>query len=232
MTRNPTNAPPLRIGIIDTGVNPWHSHVRGRVRGRRIFLDAVGRIQEDEDFRDLVGHGTAVAGILRQGLPEAELFVLRVFNTELKSFPSLVARALLRAAAENCRLINLSLGVPPGPGTDLLVDACRLVQEAGCLLVASGHPQKPGLLPAALPGVIGVVADDRLSPGEFEITPGRACSHAASGRPRALEIPAGARNLWGNSFACARVTLSLAVELGAGKTGDGADSAGTFWCPE
>lgn len=221
---------PFRIGIIDTGVNPWHSHVRGQVRGRRIFVDALGRIQEDEDFRDLVGHGTAVAGILRQGLPEAELFVLRVFDAELKSFPSLVARAVLRAAAEGCRIINLSLGVPPGPGTAVLVDACRLVQEAGAVLVAAGHPQKPGLLPAALPGVIGVVADDRLPPGELEITSGRAYSHAASGWPRELENPAGTRNLWGNSFACARVTLRLAVAMEAGNVAAAADSVGTYCC--
>ncbi len=206
----------LRVGIIDTGVNPWHSHIRGQVRGIRIFSDAQGRIQEDEDFRDMVGHGTAVAGILRQGLPDAELFVLRVFDGELNSYPSLVARALLRAAAEGCQIINLSLGMPPGPGSDVLEQACRTVMEAGSVLVAAGHPQKPGLLPAALSGVVGVVFAEHLKPGEIEINPQQSYSHLASGWPRNLEgLPPGA-NLWGNSFACARVSLAFALNAKSG----------------
>jgi subtilisin family serine protease len=206
------STPLLRVGIIDTGVNPWHSHVRGKVNGLRLFTDAAGRIGEDEDFRDLVGHGTAVAGILRQGLPESELFVVRVFDRELNSYPSLVARALLRAAAEGCTLINLSLGMQPGPGQHLLEDACRAVLEAGCLLVAAGHPENPNLLPASLPGVIGVIADDRLPPGDISHTPGQPYPYAAAGRPRDLAgLPPGG-NLWGNSFACARVALHVALE--------------------
>ncbi len=206
----------MRIGIIDTGVNPWHSHVRGKIRGLRIFSDAAGRVREDDDYRDLVGHGTAVAGILRQGLPDAELFVIRVFDRELKSYPSLIARALLRAAAEECAIINLSLGMPPGPGSQVLAEACRTVQQAGCLLVAAGHPETPNLLPASLPGVIGVIADDRLQPGEVEVNPVRDYPYAAIGRPRDLEgLPPGA-NLWGNSFACARVTLDMASKRETG----------------
>lgn len=207
----------FRIGMIDTGVNPWHSHVRGQVRGVRIFSDAAGRIQEDGDFRDLVGHGTAVAGILRQGLPDAELFVVRVFDEELNSYPSLVARALLRATAEGCGIINLSLGMPPGPGSEVLEEACRVVQDAGSVLVAAGHPGKPGLLPASLPEVIGVVSAEHLQPGEVDVNSNQAYSHHASGWPRDLKgLPSGA-NLWGNSFACARVSLAFALKAEVGQ---------------
>mgnify|MGYP005838873349 CR=1 FL=1 len=205
---------PFRIGIIDTGVNPWHSHVRGPVSGIRIFLDHEGKIREDEDFRDRVGHGTAVAGILRQGLPDAELFVVRIFDEALHSYPSLVARALLRAAAEGCGIINLSLGMPPGPGAEVLAKACRTVLDAGSILVAAGHPEKSGLLPASLPGVTGVVASDHLRPGEITVNPGRAYSHEASGWPRDLQGLPSRDNLWGNSFACSRVTLDLALKTG------------------
>ncbi len=218
MTRHPgpASVESFRIGVIDTGVNPWHSHVRGRVRGLRIFSDAAGKIKEDDDFRDLVGHGTAVAGILRQGLPEAEIFVVRVFDEALGSYPSLVARALLRAAAEGCRIINLSLGMVPGPGARLLEEACQLVQEAGCVLVAAGHPERPGLLPASLPGVAGVVADDRLRPGEIGLDPQQGYGYAATGCPRDLDGLPPAANLWGNSFACARVSLDFALKMGTG----------------
>ena len=199
----------IRIGVIDTGVNPWHSHVGGGVTGLRIYLDGDGTIREDEDFRDLVGHGTAIAGILRQQLPDAEIFAVRVFERDLKSYPSLVARAILRAAAEGCQILNLSLGMPPGPGSDPLSRACREVMEAGCSIVAAGHPDNEHLLPASIPGVLGVLADDRVPAGEVRHYQGRCYPYAASGSPRDLEGLQTSDNLWGNSFACARVTAYI-----------------------
>lgn len=204
---------PVRLGIIDTGVNPWHSHVKGEVTGLRLYLDSTGKIREDDDYRDLVGHGTAVAGILRQQLPDTELFVIRVFDEELNAYPSLIARAILRAAAEHCEIINLSLGMPPGPGSEVLEVACREVLDAGVVLVASGHPENSGLLPASLPGVVGVIAADRLQPGEVEISQSGVYRYAASGQPRELRALPGP-NLWGNSFACARVSADLALNAG------------------
>lgn len=196
----------MRIGVIDTGINPWHSHVRGGVTGLRLYLDSDGRIQEDDDFRDLVGHGTAVAGILRQQLPHVELFAVRVFEQDLGSYPSLVARAVLRAAAEGCSVLNLSLGMPPGPGTELLSMACLDVMDAGCTVVAAGHPGNLNLLPASIPGVLGVLADDLVPVGEIQVNHDRHYPYSASGSPRDLDGLRRADNLWGNSFACARVT--------------------------
>jgi subtilisin family serine protease len=195
----------IRIGVIDTGINPWHSHINGGVTGLRIYLDSAGRIQEDDDFRDLVGHGTAVAGILRQQLPKVELFAVRVFERDLTAYPSLVARAVLRAAAEGCSILNLSLGMSPGRGADLLTTACHEVMEAGCLIVAAGHPDNAALLPASIPGVMGVIADDRVPAGEISIDQNHAYPYAASGSPRDLDGLRTSDNLWGNSFACARV---------------------------
>jgi len=201
-----------RIGVIDTGVNPWHSHVRGNVTGLRIYLDDCGRIREDDDFRDLVGHGTAVAGILRQQLPDAEIFAVRVFERDLGSYPSLVARAVLRAAAEGCSILNLSLGMPPGPGSDLLATACREVMETGCMIVAAGHPGNTRLLPASIPGVLGVIADDLVPLGAVHVDHGRCYPYSASGSPRDLEGLRTSDNLWGNSFACARVSAYYGLE--------------------
>lgn len=200
----------LRIGVIDTGVNPWHSHVGGGVTGCHIFLDDVGRIRQDDDFRDLVGHGTAVAGILRQQLPAAEIFAVRVFEQNLTAYPSLVARAVLQAAAEDCSILNLSLGMSPGPGCDLLAMACREVMQSGCRIVAAGHPGNLQLLPASMTGVLGVVADDLVPPGEIRLDCDRCYPYAASGRPRDLEGLRNTDNLWGNSFACARVAAYVA----------------------
>ena len=208
----------MRIGIIDTGVNPWHSHVRGVVEGCRLWADGSGVVQEDADFADPVGHGTAVAGILRQGLPDAELFAVRVFDASLTTYPSLVARGILRAAAAGCDVVNLSLGVLPGPGAPLVVEACAAAQEAGCVLVAAARPEQPGLLPAAVLGVVRATVDDSLEWGAVLAPADPSGAWRAPGRPRDLQgLPRGA-NLWGASFACARVAVHLGQRLAAVQT--------------
>lgn len=198
----------LRIGVVDTGVNPWHSHVRGDVTGCRIRLGPDGRIDEDGDFRDSAGHGTAVAGVIRDAFPDAEIFAVRVFDEAEVTYPSLVARGILRAAAEGCGFVNVSLSVPRGPGDDVLAMACRWVLDAGCVIVTSARPDRPDGLPAALPGVHAVTADDTLAFGE--VREHGALRFVASGRPRDLaHVPRDA-NLAGHSFACARVLVHLA----------------------
>jgi subtilisin family serine protease len=201
-----------RIGIVDTGVNPWHSHVGGRVDGCRLFLDDRGRIREDGDFRDPVGHGTAVAALVREALPAARLFAVRVFDGAGATYPSLVARAILRAAAAGCDAVNLSLSVERGPGDETVGAACEAALAAGCLLVASDGAAAPRSLPAALPGVVSAVADDRLAFGEVQrVGPSR---FAAPGKPRDLRGLPREANLWGASFACARVTAHLCLARG------------------
>jgi subtilisin family serine protease len=200
----------LRIGVVDTGLNPWHSHVRGNVSGCRMFLAPDGRVREDGDFRDLVGHGTAVAGVIREAFPDAEIFAVRVFGADGITYPSLVARGILRAAAEQCAFVNLSLSVAPGPGNDVLTAACADVLEAGCVLVASVRSDRPGWLPASLPGVYAVTVDDALEFGDVRVDgPLRL---AAPGRPRDLGFVSREANLWGPSFACARGLVYLARE--------------------
>jgi subtilisin family serine protease len=204
----------LLIGIVDTGVNPWHSHVRGEVGGCRIYLDERRKICECDDFHDPVGHGTAIAGILREALPTASLFAVRVFENGLSTYPSLVARGILRAAASGCDLINLSLALPPANGAELIADACRAAQEAGVVLVAAGHPQKPGLLPASLPGVYGVISDDSLRDDEVNMQADGPYHCRARGLPRQLDNILTRQNLSGNSLACARVTACLGRAFG------------------
>lgn len=198
-----------RIGVVDTGVNPWHSHVRGNVTGCRIYRRRDGSLGEDGDFRDSVGHGTAVAALIREALPDAEIFAVRVFDATGATYPSLVARGILRAAAARCTFVNLSLSVAPGVGDNVLGDACRAALDAGCVLVASARPERALWLPAALPGVYAVTADDTLEPGETrERGPFRL---AAPGRPRRLPTVPRQANLAGDSFACARGLVYLAA---------------------
>jgi subtilisin family serine protease len=205
--------PELLIGIVDTGINPWHSHVRGEVDGCRSYVNSDGAIQEDSDFSDPVGHGTAIAGLLRKLLPDAGFFAVRVFENGLSTYPSLVARGILRAAAQGCDVINLSLALPPDSGRELVADACSAARSAGSVLVAAGHPGRPGMLPASLPEVYGVVCDDDLDDDEIKIQGTGPYCCRARGTSRELGGVTSLANLRGHSLACARVTAYVARTL-------------------
>ena len=199
---------PLRIGIVDTGVNPWHSHVRGRVTGCRLYVSRDGTLREDGDFRDPVGHGTAVAGLIRAAFPDAEIHAVRVFDSADATWPSLVARGILRAAAADCDFVNVSLAVPPGPGADAVAEACAAAIDVGCVIVASARPDRAGWLPASLRGVHAVTADDSLEADE--VLECGDCRLIAPGRPRDLGWLPRTSNFTGHSFACARGLIHLA----------------------
>jgi subtilisin family serine protease len=198
----------LRIGIVDTGVNSWHSHVRGHVSGCRIFAGPDGRIDEDDDFHDPHGHGTAIAGIVREAFPRAHIFAVRVFERGQATYPSLVARGMLRAAAARCGFVNVSLSVPPDAASAALADACAAVVDAGCIVVASARADRPDWLPATLPGVYAVTADDTLACDDVRQRGER--QFVACGRPRDLGVVHAGRNFSGDSFACARALVHLA----------------------
>ena len=198
----------LRIGIVDTGVNPWHSHVRGAVAGCRIRLGPSGKIEEDGEFHDAIGHGTAVAGVIRQSFPDAHLFAVRVFDMGRSTYPSLIGRGILRAAAEGCAFINLSIAIPPQAGAQVVGAACAAALAAGCTLVAAARDDGQEWLPASLPGVHAVTRDDALAAGEVR-THGP-LRLAAPGHPRDLQSFPDEANFAGESFACARGLVHLA----------------------
>lgn len=71
----------VRVALIDSGVNPEHSHV-GRVAGGIHFLlDENNAPVPLPDYADQLGHGTALAGVLRSKAPDAELYVSRCSPT-------------------------------------------------------------------------------------------------------------------------------------------------------
>ena len=79
----------VRVGIVDSGINPDHPHV-GQVMGG-VFLYAEG---ESPDFVDRIGHGTAVAGVIREKAPAAELYAIRIFDRRLSANIETLMRGL------------------------------------------------------------------------------------------------------------------------------------------
>ena len=77
-----TDGSGVRVAIIDSGVEPDHPAVGGRLRASMVVEvdgdDAA--VIEDDTAVDVVGHGTACAGIVHAIAPGAELVSVRVLG--------------------------------------------------------------------------------------------------------------------------------------------------------
>lgn len=186
----------MRIAIIDSGIHPGHPHV-GAIAGA-IAITPSGH---SADIIDRLGHGTAVAGAIREKVPEAELYVVKVFDRRLTATIGVILDALAWCREHRMEVINLSLGTENPAHRDSFLKAL-----GNDLLVVSAA----GALPGSLPGVIGVAADAACPRDAFGYHDG---IFYASPNPRPIPGVPVTANLHGTSFAVANMTGHVARAL-------------------
>jgi len=140
----------LKIAIIDSGVHAAHPHINGVAGGVAVTRDC----REEADYTDRIGHGTAVAAVIREKAPHSELFAVKIFHERLSSPIEPLVYAIDWSLGQGVNMINLSLGTDNPAHAEVLRSALQRVATAGALLVAA-H----GWLPGALPGAISVELD-------------------------------------------------------------------------
>ena len=218
----------ISIAVIDSGVNPGHTHL-GRIAGGIAFT-ADG--ESHEDFVDRLGHGTAVTAAIQEKAPDAEVFAVKVFDDALATRVPALVRAIDWASERGIRLVNLSLGTPNAFRADRLGPAVERAIERGTLIVSAYEHDGTRWLPGSMEGVVGVVLDASLPREEVRArdidvdggSSGPGCAGdaedgrrvrvlAASGYPRPIPGVPVERNLRGISFAVANATGALAARM-------------------
>lgn len=169
---------PVRVAVIDSGVDRGHPELVGRIFAARSFVGG--------SVADTQGHGTIVAGIIAAEIgngvgiaglaPSVELVVAKVVDRDGAISVAAEAKAIRWAVDQGARIVNLSLGGvrdPTDPDRDdysvLEADAVAYAVRKGALVVAAvGNgdqaPREPwpyADYPAALPHVLGVSAIGR-----------------------------------------------------------------------
>ncbi|MBI3797986.1 MAG: S8 family serine peptidase [Deltaproteobacteria bacterium] len=201
----------VRVALIDSGINAQHSHVGYLAGGVAFSVAADSKVQEHGDYTDRIGHGTALAGILRAKAPQVELYAVKIFTERLAASILILEAALRWAVQQRMHIINLSLGTANADHRARLSDIVTQAHAAGALLVASSPPGRLDVLPAALPGVIGVAGDDQCGWHEHGYVADDPIPFRAHPCPRPLPGPAQARNFRGHSFASAHLSAWLAL---------------------
>ena len=218
-TGNATGETPLTIAVLDSGISPAHPQVGPVAGGVRIAL-VEGEVRYADDWRDGLGHGTAVAATISEDLPPDgwRLLSVRVFGRRLEAPPAGLAAGIRWAAKHGAHLVNLSAGVPAGtdPAGEALLAAA--VAEAGRLGVTVVAPRRsgdtllvpgalPDALPHALPRLVPVEADPAIARREF-VRRGAALVTSPWARP--LPPLPKEKNFSGVSFAVATATNGAA----------------------
>lgn len=149
----------LRIGMIDSAVEPGHRSLRD-----------VRVVAEDfvtHDAARPTGHGTAVASIIAgNSAVQTQIFSASVFFQVPQHAPGASTESLIAAldwlASQEVHAINMSLA---GPANDLLEVALRALsaRDSFAVIAAVGNngPSGEPMYPGAYPSVIGVTAVDR-----------------------------------------------------------------------
>lgn len=198
----------VSVAVVDSGVNPGHPHVK-RIAGGIGFSDEAVAVP---DVIDALGHGTAVVGAIQEKAPDAEIYVVKVFDRSLSTTVEALVRALEWAVARGVRLVNLSLGTANPESAPLLAAAAREAARAGTLVVSAREHGGRAWYPGSLPGVVGVLLDPGCPRAALRLQgEGREGVRAgAAGEPRPIPGVPPERNLRGVSFAVANATGVLA----------------------
>ncbi len=192
----------VRVAIIDSGVNPAHPHVSGVAGGVCISADG-----ESESYLDYVGHGTAVAGAIREKAPEASLFAIKVFDQHLRTTAEAIIRAIEWAIENEAHVVNLSLGTVNQSHRERFEQVLRRATERHIVLVAASEMNEQPSLPGCLSSVIGVSLDWECPRDSYGYAPADSRPlFFASGYPRSIPGAPPERNLMGVSFAVANLT--------------------------
>ena len=202
----------VSVAVVDSGVNVPHPHLPAVAGG--IAIDFEGKVTGT--YVDRLGHGTAAAAAIHEKAPEAELWVVKVFDTDLATTVATLVRAIDWASERGCALVNLSLGTPNDFREAELAPAIERAVARGAIVVSAFEHEGMRWYPGSIPGALGVVMDvaqPRESVAVFEID-GRAVLRA-SPYPRPIPGVPPERNLNGISFAVANATGVLAGLLAA-----------------
>lgn len=196
----------VRVAIIDSGVNAAHPHVGSISGGVHILGD-----RHEDCYTDYLGHGTAVAGAIREKASDAEIFAVKVFERQLATSGVILLRAIDWCLDCEMDFINLSLGTLNPVYISGFEERIAKAKKFGGIIIAAYEMNGQPAYPGSLEGVAGVVLDNncpRNSPREIRRN-GRVL-YAASGYPRDIPGVPRERNLQGISFAVANVTGFLA----------------------
>ena len=199
---------PAPVAIIDSGVERDHPAVGGRlIRSVRVdIVDDDPVVVEDEAAIDVVGHGTACAGIIHSLAPDAELISIRVLGPDNRGKGLAFAGGLEWAISEGASVVNLSLSSKSDALFETFHDLADRAYFRNVLLVSAANNVPGPSYPSLFASVVSVAAHDLPDQWAFFYNPEPPVEFGAHGVDVDVAWRDGGRLMaTGNSFAAPHI---------------------------
>ena len=119
------------IVLIDSGVNADHIIFKNKT------INGLNLLNTTDYVCDNIGHGTAVYYLLQKYAPEADIFVVKIFDNEFStSYDNLVQALEYIYDNIECKIIHLSNGITYCEDIEYLKGLCHKFIEKGTFIVS------------------------------------------------------------------------------------------------
>ena len=157
----------VRVAVIDSGVDGSHPRVGGVAGGVAFVVDPeaeLGYVEVEGEHEDLVGHGTACAGIIRSLAPDVEIWSVRVLGDNLRGRGALLHAGMEWAVERGMDVANMSLSSTSEAMFAPLHEVCDQAYFSGTVLVCAANNLPGPTYPSQYSSVVSVAAREGEDP--------------------------------------------------------------------
>lgn len=199
----------VKVAVVDSGIDGGHAAVGGVAGYVAVVADPGGESGTryvEGPHEDLVGHGTACAGIIRSLAPDVELYSVRVLGENLKGKGALFLAGIEWAVEHGMDVVNMSLSSKSENLFGPLHDVADEAYFGNTVLVCAANNTPGPTYPSQFASVVSVACTPGTDPYTLAYNPHPPVEFAAIGVD--LEVPwtGGSIVATGNSFAAPHVS--------------------------
>lgn len=203
-----TDGTGVTVAIVDSGVERDHPAVGGKlVRSVRVEPgEEDPLVVEDPEAIDVVGHGTACAGIIHGLAPGADIISVRVLGPDNRGKGTIFAAGLEWAIDQGATVVNLSLSSKSEAMFAVFHEIVDTAYFANVVLVSAANNVPGPSYPSLFASVVSVAAHDVADPWTWFYNPRPPVEFGAYGVDVDVAWKDGGRIIaTGNSFAAPHV---------------------------
>lgn len=205
----------IKIAVLDSGVESSHPILNGLslVDDVAIIEEGFQIITVPGEGRDVYGHGTAIAGIIHQLAPEAEIGSFRVLGEHLRARTLIIREGARLAFERGYHILNCSFGCGRDDQVLLYKDWIDEAYNLGRHIVASCNNEDflKREWPGHFPSVTTVSFTNCADAEALFCRLGQLVEFAARGQDIEVAWTGGARKkVTGSSFAAPHISALLA----------------------